>query len=109
MTTNAQIMHRILSGELGQMADRFKQDQTFLSYLRNINGKTAALFSLAASEGAYFGGADQRTVALAKRIGQNVGIAFQILDDILDYSSGDQLNKPVLEDLATGSTHSPCC
>lgn len=102
LTTNAQIMHRILSGELGQMADRFKQGQTFLSYLRNINGKTAALFSLAASEGAYFGGADQRTVALAKRIGQNVGIAFQILDDILDYSSGDQLNKPVLEDLATG-------
>ncbi|MFR5024642.1 MAG: polyprenyl synthetase family protein, partial [Limosilactobacillus fermentum] len=77
LTTNAQIMHRILRGELGQMADRFKQDQTFLSYLRNINGKTAALFSLAASEGAYFGGADQRTVALAKRIGQNVGIAFQ--------------------------------
>ena len=102
LTINAKVMHRILRGELGQMADRFKQNQSLLAYLRNVNGKTAALFSLAASEGAHFVGADQRTITLAKQIGQNVGIAFQILDDILDYSSGDRLNKPVLEDLATG-------
>lgn len=102
LRVNARVMHRILRGELAQKNNRFKIDQPLLAYLRSINGKTAALFSLAAEEGAYFGGSDRRTVTLAKRIGQNIGIAFQILDDILDYSKGDQLNKPVLEDLATG-------
>lgn len=101
LTINARIMRRILNGELGQMGDRFKLDQTILSYLRNVNGKTAALFSLAAEEGAALGGANKQEIQLAKRIGQNIGIAFQILDDILDYN-GHHLNKPVLKDLATG-------
>lgn len=102
LQVNAHTMHRILTGELGQMADRFVLDQTIMSYLRNVNGKTAALFSLAASEGAHFGGSSRRTVARAKRIGQNIGISFQILDDILDYDRPEELNKPVLVDLTTG-------
>lgn len=102
LRTNARTMHRILTGELGQMATRYSLDQAILSYLRNVNGKTAALFTLAAAEGAHFGGADQRTVTRAKRIGQNIGIAFQILDDILDYDRPEELNKPVLVDLTTG-------
>lgn len=101
LATNSQAMRKILSGELGQMDNRYHQ-QSLLQYFRNVNGKTATLFSLAAQEGAYFGGGDRRTIQLAKRIGQNIGIAFQILDDILDYSSGEKLNKPVLEDLSTG-------
>lgn len=101
LMVNARIMRRILNGELGQMGDRYRLDQTRLSYLRNVNGKTAALFSLAAEEGAYLGGANAREISLAKRVGQNIGIAFQILDDILDYE-GHQLNKPILKDLATG-------
>lgn len=101
LTVNARIMKRILNGELGQMGDRFKLDQSLLGYLRNVNGKTAALFSLAAEEGAFLGGATQKEIQLAKRIGQNIGIAFQILDDILDYT-GHHLNKPILKDLATG-------
>ncbi|MBB1063784.1 polyprenyl synthetase family protein [Limosilactobacillus fastidiosus] len=101
LSINAQAMQKILAGELGQMDQRYRQ-QTFLEYYRNINGKTATLFSLAAQEGAYFGGADSRTVHLAKHIGQNIGIAFQILDDILDYKIDGGLNKPILEDLSTG-------
>lgn len=102
LQVNAQIMHKILNGEIGQMNARFDMDQSFLTYLRNINGKTAAIFSLACQEGAFFGGASRREVALAKRIGQNIGLSFQMLDDILDYSDGKTLNKPVMEDLATG-------
>ena len=95
-------MRKILTGELGQMDNRFDLSQSLLNYYRNVNGKTAAIFSLAAEEGAYFGHGDRRTINLAKRIGQNIGISFQILDDILDYSGDERLNKPVLEDLATG-------
>ncbi|WP_076459388.1 polyprenyl synthetase family protein [Limosilactobacillus caccae] len=102
LALNARTMRKILAGELGQMNNRFDLDQTLLDYYRNVNGKTAALFSLAAEEGAYFGHADHYTVQLAKRIGQNIGISFQILDDILDYDGDHRLNKPVLEDLATG-------
>lgn len=101
LATNAQAMRKILVGELGQMDNRYQQ-QSLLSYYRNINGKTATLFSLAAQEGAHFGGADAKTVHLAKHIGQNIGITFQILDDILDYTTNKKLNKPILEDLATG-------
>ncbi|WP_251576335.1 polyprenyl synthetase family protein [Limosilactobacillus agrestimuris] len=101
LATNAQAMRKILAGELGQMNQRYRQ-QSLLEYYRNINGKTATLFSLAAQEGAYFGGADSRTVHLAKHIGQNIGITFQILDDILDYKTDGGLNKPILEDLSTG-------
>lgn len=102
LKVNAQMMRQILNGEIGQMNARFDIEQSFLTYLRNINGKTAAIFSLACQEGAYFSGADRRQVALAKRIGQNIGLSFQMLDDILDYSDGKNLNKPVMEDLATG-------
>ena len=102
LKVNAQMMRQILNGEIGQMNARFDTEQSFLTYLRNINGKTAAIFSLACQEGAYFSEADRRQVALAKRIGQNIGLSFQMLDDILDYSDGKNLNKPVMEDLATG-------
>lgn len=99
---NAQAMQKLLQGELGQMAQRYKQ-QSLLSYLRNVNGKTATLFKLAAMEGAYFGGSDAKTVKRAARIGQNIGMAFQVLDDILDYTSDSAtMQKPVLEDLTCG-------
>ncbi|MDW7798728.1 polyprenyl synthetase family protein [Streptococcus canis] len=103
MTINAKTMKKILMGELNQMHLQFNQDQSIRSYLHSISGKTAALFKLASKEGAYFGGADTKVVALAGRIGFNIGMAFQILDDILDYTANQHtFNKPVLEDLTTG-------
>ena len=100
---NAQTMKRILLGELNQMTIRFKLDETIDDYLRSIKGKTAELFWLACKEGAYFGGCDAKTVRLAGRIGRNIGLAFQIYDDILDYTANtSELKKPVLEDLGQG-------
>lgn len=102
LNVNAHTMRQILNGELGQMNQRFNTEQGFKSYLHDVSGKTAALFRLAAQEGAYFAGAPHRLVVKAGRFGQNLGIAFQMLDDILDYTGGQTLNKPVMEDLATG-------
>ena len=100
---NAQTMKRILLGELNQMTIRFKLDETIDDYLRSIKGKTAELFWLACKEGAYFGGCEAKTVRLAGRIGRNIGLAFQIFDDILDYTAdSSELKKPVLEDLGQG-------
>lgn len=103
MAVNAKTMKKILVGELDQMQLRYQQDQKVRDYLRAISGKTAALFRLACREGAYFSGADKEVTRLAGHIGHNIGMAFQILDDILDYSANpSQFNKPVLEDLTTG-------
>lgn len=103
MAVNAKTMKKILVGELDQMQLRYQQDQKVRDYLRAISGKTAALFRLACREGAYFSGASKEITRLAGHIGHNIGMAFQILDDILDYSADrSRFNKPVLEDLTTG-------
>ncbi|WP_304251263.1 polyprenyl synthetase family protein [Limosilactobacillus gastricus] len=102
LKVNATVMSKILNGELGQMAHRFDLNQSVTTYLDNIKGKTAALFSLAAREGAFLGNLSEQEVQIAQVIGEKVGMAFQILDDILDYSDGHDMNKPVLEDLTTG-------
>lgn len=91
---NAQTMRQILNGELGQMGQRFNLKQTLNSYISDVRGKTAALFRLAAEEGAHFaGGNHAQTMALAN-FAENLGIAFQIVDDLLDYNGGAQMNKP---------------
>ncbi|MGT2623867.1 polyprenyl synthetase family protein [Streptococcus thoraltensis] len=103
MAVNAKTMKKILVGELDQMQLRYRQDQKVREYIRAISGKTAALFRLACREGAYFSHADKEIIRLAGHIGHNIGMAFQILDDILDYSADkESFNKPVLEDLTTG-------
>ncbi|WP_308555077.1 polyprenyl synthetase family protein [uncultured Lactobacillus sp.] len=102
LVRNAQTMRKILNGELGQMAERFNLDQTFDDYLNDVKGKTAALFRLAAEEGCHFAGGSTAQCNALANFGENLGIAFQIVDDILDYSGGKKLNKPTLEDLATG-------
>ncbi|WP_240406713.1 polyprenyl synthetase family protein [Lactobacillus crispatus] len=99
MIKNAHTMHHLLAGELGQMAERFNLSQDFNDYLTNVKGKTAALFRLAAEEGSHFGNGDEQTTQALASFGENLGIAFQIVDDILDYTGGKQLT---LEDLTTG-------
>ena len=100
---NSRSMEKILDGELGQMDDRYKLDQTVEEYLENISGKTAELFALSCSVGAFESGNSERFTKKAGMIGQNIGIAFQIMDDLLDYdAASDTLGKPVLEDVRQG-------
>jgi len=100
---NARSMKKVLQGELTQMSGTFDPDQTIGDYLRNINGKTAELIRLSCHEGAYFGGSDSKLQSRAKRIGSAIGLAFQIYDDILNFSlelGNDQ--KPILTDVQQG-------
>ena len=90
-------------GELDQMSHRFDRRMSIPAYLRSVNGKTAELFSLSCLEGAYFGHSSKEVQRLAKRIGRHIGIAFQVYDDILDYTADTEtLKKPALEDLSQG-------
>lgn len=105
---NAMMMRRILLGELDQMRFDFRSGMTLKDYLREIDGKTAALFQLSCEYGARIANAPLTIQRRARRIGHDIGMAFQILDDILDYTQDSKaMLKPVGEDLRSGTYSVP--
>ncbi len=99
----AKTLHLICEGEIKQREDLFNTNLTFKDYLYRIRRKTAMLFALSAELGARASKAPERTVRALHRYGMNIGIAFQIVDDMLDFSStDDQLGKPVGADIREG-------
>ena len=103
MKRHIDAMQVILTGELDQMKYNFNQQLTSADYFHEITGKTAELFKLCFQQSAIVTHAAPEIVELGGEIGITIGQAYQILDDILDYS-GDttQTKKPVLEDLKSG-------
>ncbi|ANK59086.1 MULTISPECIES: polyprenyl synthetase family protein [Loigolactobacillus] len=105
---NAQGMEKILNGELSQKRMRYNYEMTIDDYLKQIQGKTAQLFGLACFVGAYESGNSLSFSRQCQKIGLNIGMAFQIMDDLLDYSqSTATLGKPVLEDVRQGVYSAP--
>lgn len=89
--------------EIEQDMDRYRADASVRRYLRKILGKTALLFSLACHVGATEAKAPRRVAQDLRRIGYDIGMAFQVIDDILDYAgAGDALRKPVGNDARAG-------
>ena len=76
-------------------------------YFEVIRQKTAALFESCAVIGAKAGGADKQAVEAARAFGRNVGIIFQIRDDIFDYYQSADLGKPTGNDMAEGKLTLP--
>lgn len=105
---NTRGMERILMGELDQMNLYYKLDMTIRQYLTQISGKTAQLFAVACYSGAIEGGVTEIEARNAYYIGSHVGMAFQLLDDILDYTQTTEgFGKPVLEDVRQGIYTAP--
>lgn len=108
MQINTKGMERILMGEIDQMHLRYHQKITVRNYLTQISGKTAQLFALACYSGALEGGQTERFARHCYYIGSHIGMAFQITDDILDYSqTAESFGKPVLEDVRQGIYSAP--
>jgi octaprenyl-diphosphate synthase len=98
----------ISSGEINQFLGAFKLEQSSQNYLHRIYSKTASLFSLATQSGAILSQAPEESVAILKEYGDNLGIAFQIVDDILDFTSTEAaMGKPVGSDLTQGTLTLP--
>lgn len=96
-------MLAICEGEVAQFSDRFRTNVSILRYLRRIRGKTAALFAVSASCAARQGGAPEAQVAALRHYGLNLGMAFQIYDDMLDYVACETtIGKPVAADAQSG-------
>ena len=96
-------MLEICKGEIIQIEHQRKIDQTLRDYLRRIKRKTALLLSSSCELGALVSGADPSVVRKLSRFGYFAGMAFQIIDDILDITSTDEeLGKPAGSDLLNG-------
>ena len=98
----------IAEGEVMQLMNIGNTDISESQYLQVIQYKTAKLFEAAAQVGAILAGADATQEQALKDYGMYVGTAFQIIDDVLDYSgSPEQIGKNVGDDLAEGKPTLP--
>ncbi len=99
----ARLVSAICAAEIKQDMDKWSYSASRRGYFRKIAGKTAALFSLALHVGAAEAKAPAPVAERLRRAGYNLGMAFQILDDILDFeSSAGVMRKPVGRDIAEG-------
>jgi geranylgeranyl pyrophosphate synthase len=99
----AETLRIIVEGELRQLFSSRQWDQPRDAYYPRIFAKTASLFAAATRSGALLGGATAVQEQALYDFGKDLGMAFQIVDDILDYA-GDEatLGKPVGSDLRQG-------
>jgi geranylgeranyl pyrophosphate synthase len=98
----------ICDGQLREMFFAHRLDQTREEYERRIYGKTASLFAGSAEMGAIIGDAPESHVQALRQYGSDVGMAFQIVDDVLDLREGTgQLGKPAGHDLTQGTVTLP--
>jgi len=98
----------IAEGEVLQLMTANDIDTTEAKYLEVINAKTAALFAAAARIGAVLGERKEADERALEAYGRNLGIAFQLVDDMLDYSARQsELGKTVGDDFRDGKLTLP--
>ncbi|MCB1030686.1 MAG: polyprenyl synthetase family protein [Acidimicrobiales bacterium] len=99
---------RLCEGEVIELNDAYKVDRTEEAYLAAIDGKTAALLATACRIGGIVGELDRPSIDRLTDFGRAYGMAFQIVDDILDVIATDQqLGKPAGHDLKEGAYNLP--
>ena len=76
-------------------------------YYRIISGKTASLFAACMEAGAESSAGSPKQVRSLRTFGWNLGMCFQLKDDVLDYSDSEQLDKPTMNDLRSGNVTLP--
>lgn len=90
-------------GVLVEISNRNNFELSVDNYLRVIELKTAVLFELCTRLGAHLGGASDERVKLAAKYGRSFGMAFQVVDDLLDIAADEKkTGKPVFNDLKEG-------
>jgi octaprenyl-diphosphate synthase len=99
-------MRRLVEGEVLQLSLRGEFSATEKDYLDVVVGKTASLFGWATAAGAWAAGLTGRVPEALVRFGEGIGIAFQLVDDALDYAAepsllGKRLGQDLLEGKAT--------
>lgn len=104
----ADTTNKIAEGEVLQLIAKNNPDASESGYMQVIRNKTAILFQAAAQCGAILAGADSVTEEALKKFGMHLGIAFQLIDDVLDYAGDTEaMGKNIGDDLAEGKPTLP--
>ena len=107
VTYLAELGRTLSDGEILQLSNIGRKDISEDVYYDVIKQKTAALFEACAGIGALSSGASEEEVEAAKQFGQNLGIIFQIRDDIFDYYDSTEIGKPTGNDMVEGKLTLP--
>jgi heptaprenyl diphosphate synthase len=93
----------VCEGEVDQFESRYRVNVSIYGYLKRICRKTAVLFSLSCQTGASEAKCKRETVRYLRKFGLDFGMAFQITDDILDFTgSQNEVGKPLCSDFVEG-------
>lgn len=99
----AETIAELSRGELHEVLRAWQSGTTREQYFTRIYDKTASLFATSAESGAVLGEADEESIDRLRDYGYNLGMAYQVFDDLLDYeSTTEELGKPACHDLAEG-------
>ena len=103
-----QVIKDFASGEIKQASSLFDCDLKLEEYLLKSYYKTASLIAASTKGAAVFSGVDSTITQKMYEYGKNLGLAFQVVDDILDFTqSAEQLGKPAGSDLVNGNLTAP--
>jgi heptaprenyl diphosphate synthase len=100
-------MTQICLGEIRQYHSRHILQPDLRNYFKIIASKTAALFSLSFYAGAIENGCGKKVASDLGKVGYNMGMAFQIIDDLLDYKPVEEIGKETYKDLTQGNINLP--
>jgi len=104
----SQVLADLVQGEFMQLQNKDDESERFEHYLSKSFNKTASLMAYSCRANAVLAGVDNHLVEGAFQYGRNVGVAFQLVDDLLDFTvSADQLGKPAAADLKLGLATAP--
>ncbi|HZF47937.1 MAG TPA: polyprenyl synthetase family protein [Polyangiaceae bacterium] len=102
------VIKEMVLAEAVQLAQRGQIRASADDYFRIISGKTASLFRWATFAGAKAGGAEEAACAALEGFGQKLGVAFQLVDDVLDFTGAPEaMGKSLLADLREGKMTYP--
>lgn len=102
------VLADLCDGEVEQMHTSYSLNPSWDSYHKKTIGKTASLFSAGCESAGVINGLPEAQIQALKTYGRNFGIAFQIVDDLLDYTATEaEMGKPVLDDLRNGLLTAP--
>lgn len=103
----AELGRTLARGEILQLSNISNQDISEDVYYQVIKQKTAALFESCCAIAALSCDVSEEQISMAKKFGQELGIIFQIKDDIFDYYDSDEIGKPTGNDMAEGKLTLP--
>uniref|UniRef100_A0A182Q2S2 Decaprenyl-diphosphate synthase subunit 1 n=1 Tax=Anopheles farauti TaxID=69004 RepID=A0A182Q2S2_9DIPT len=103
-----QVLTDLVQGEFMQLGSKETENERFAHYFTKTYRKTASLIANSLKAVAVLAGADEQMAELSFQYGRNLGLAFQFVDDLLDFvSSSEAMGKPAAADLKLGLATAP--